>query len=326
MAELRDKPPATLSLDLDNLWSYLRTRGDGNWREFPSFLDRAVPRILRLLESLELRITIFVVGRDLELPQHRDIFSAIISAGHELGNHSYEHPVDFHRAAPITISDEIERTESAIEAIGGRRPLGFRGPSFRLSRTILKTLAVRGYRYDASTFPTFAGPLARAYYRTTNRLDAADNSRIGDLFGSFRDGMRQLKPYNWDVDKTIISEVPVTTFPFIRTPIHLTYINFIADYSSLLARSYLATALACCRTSRIAPSLLLHATDFIGADDSQCPRFLPGMKRTSDDKIASLHTILRQYIANFEVMTLEHYVESVVRKHELTVRSTTGRL
>jgi peptidoglycan-N-acetylglucosamine deacetylase len=311
MAPVSAKPPATLSLDLDNLWSYLRAHGDDRWREYPSYLDCAVPRLLRLLDTLALRITIFVVGRDIELPRHGEIFAPISNAGHELANHSYEHTLDFHRAAPRAVIDEIVRTESAIEAIGGRRPVGFRGPSFRLSKTILETLALRGYRYDASTFPTFAGPLARAYHLTTSRLDRAGKARARDLFGSMRDGLRPLRPYRWQIAGTNIIELPVTTFPLIRTPIHLTYINFIADYSPLLARAYITSALRCYRASRIAPSLLLHAADFIGADDRGCPRFLPGMKRNSDEKIALVRCVLEGLRANFDIMTMARYVETI---------------
>ena len=36
---------ASLSLDLDNKWSYLKTHGDPGWDSFPSYLDVVVPRL-----------------------------------------------------------------------------------------------------------------------------------------------------------------------------------------------------------------------------------------------------------------------------------------
>ena len=51
------RPVATLSLDLDNLWSYLKTRGDRSWRSLPSFLRSrgtacpAIPRGARASRS-----------------------------------------------------------------------------------------------------------------------------------------------------------------------------------------------------------------------------------------------------------------------------------
>ena len=45
---------ASVSLDLDNLWSYLKTHGDDGWRDRPSYLDRFVPHMLEVLERLDL--------------------------------------------------------------------------------------------------------------------------------------------------------------------------------------------------------------------------------------------------------------------------------
>ena len=38
------KPAASISLDLDNLWSYLKTQGAPGWESYPSYLDQVVPR------------------------------------------------------------------------------------------------------------------------------------------------------------------------------------------------------------------------------------------------------------------------------------------
>ena len=58
------KPLASLSLDLDDLWTYLKTRGDPAWEGCPSYLPTFVPQALDLLERLGLQITVFVVGAD----------------------------------------------------------------------------------------------------------------------------------------------------------------------------------------------------------------------------------------------------------------------
>ena len=35
-------PPASISLDLDNLWSYMKIHGDAGWDDYPSYLDTLV--------------------------------------------------------------------------------------------------------------------------------------------------------------------------------------------------------------------------------------------------------------------------------------------
>ena len=58
------KPKASLSLDLDNKWSYMKTHGDPGWDAFPSYLHIVVPRTLNLLREFDLTITWFIVGQD----------------------------------------------------------------------------------------------------------------------------------------------------------------------------------------------------------------------------------------------------------------------
>lgn len=305
--ERNTRPRASLSLDLDNLWAYLRTQGDQSWKEMPSFLDLAIPRLRDFFATAGWSITIFVVGRDIEVTGHGALLESLVSAGHELGNHSYTHRIDFHRLDIEAVVTELETTEGLLESVGAPRPRGFRGPSFRLSPTVIEVLATRDYVYDASTFPTFIGPLARRFLNKRPASTAISDEGHDDVFGSWRDGLRPLKPYRWQSGSGNVLEIPVTTFPLARTPVHFTYVNFIADKSPLAAEAYFTAALTACRAIGASPSLLLHATDFIGSDDRACPRFLPGMKRTSDEKIRFLRKLLERYYKWFEVMPMASF-------------------
>lgn len=55
------KPIASISLDLDDLWSYQRTHGDPDWKRRGSYLPRLMPVLLDLLDRRGCRITFFVV-------------------------------------------------------------------------------------------------------------------------------------------------------------------------------------------------------------------------------------------------------------------------
>ena len=59
---------ASVSLDLDNVWSYLKTHGDDGWERRPSYLATFVPYVLDVLEQEQLQITFFVVGADAAHP------------------------------------------------------------------------------------------------------------------------------------------------------------------------------------------------------------------------------------------------------------------
>ena len=274
---MTDKPPAMLSLDLDDLWSYLRTYGDPQWTEYPSMLDIAVPRIMRFFDKNKLRITIFIVGRDAEAPSNRELLRALIASGHEIANHSFDHALDFHAFSTARLQDDFDRSETAIADLGAPRPRGFRGPSFRLSGAILELLSKRSYQYDASTFPTFVGPLARAWQRRFFELNEAEKKQLSGMFGGFADARRPLNPYKWQCSERTLVEIPVSTMPFFRLPIHWTYVNYLASFSKPLALRYVRANIALSRATGLHPCLLLHATDFIGRDDRKCPEFLPGM-------------------------------------------------
>jgi protoporphyrinogen oxidase len=302
---------ATLSIDLDNLWSYLKTRGDRSWESLPSFLDVVVPRILAILGQRDLMATWFVVGRDAALEQDRPLLAEVVDAGHEIGNHSFGHDPWLHRYTRERLERELALAEDAIEAATGLRPNGFRSPGYSLSREVLATLERRGYRYDASTLPSFTGPLARAFYVRTARLSAEERVERSDLFGPFRDGIRPLKPYRWRLDGSTLVEVPITTLPILRTPIHMSYLMYIAERSPALALQYLRSALRLCRLFDIQPSLLLHSHDFVGADDVPALSFFPGFRLPGEAKMRFVGRCLDVLHLDFRVLPLGGYVDEL---------------
>jgi len=71
---------ASLSLDLDNQWSYMKTHGDAGWQSHPSYLDAVVPRILAFLAERRLTITFFIVGQDAALEKNHTALRSIAAA------------------------------------------------------------------------------------------------------------------------------------------------------------------------------------------------------------------------------------------------------
>jgi peptidoglycan-N-acetylglucosamine deacetylase len=313
----RTKPVASLSLDLDNHWSYLKTHGDESWREFPSYLDVMVPRALDLLEKYNLKITFFVVGQDAALSRNHSALKEIAEAGHEIGNHSYRHEPWLHAYARDEIEAELENAERAIIAATGTRPRGFRGPGYSFSASLLQTLELRNYLYDASTFPTFIGPFARAYYFFSAMLSADQKQERKKLFGGLRDAIRPLKPYHWDLGGRRLLEIPVTTTPILRTPFHLSYILYLAGWSSPLAHAYFRTALQLCLMTGVQPSLLLHPLDFLGRDDVKNLEFFPAMQLNSRTKLELVDRALETYSTLFRVVPLMEHAEILNASQEL---------
>ncbi|KXK00895.1 MAG: polysaccharide deacetylase [Acidobacteria bacterium OLB17] len=296
---------ASLSLDLDNQWSYMKTHGDAGWESFPSYLDRVVPAALSFLEKHDQKITFFIVGQDAALEKNREALRSIADAGHEIGNHSFHHEPWLHLYSKAELIEEFERSEAAIEEATGRRPKAFRGPGFSLSPLVLETLAERGYDLDCSTFPTYIAPLARAYYFfTAPKMSDEEREKRKQLFGKFSDGFKPLNPYIVSTAKGKIAEIPVTTFPGVKTPIHASYVIYLSTFSLLAAKAYWRSALSACRIANIQPSLLLHPLDFLTGDDVPELKFFPGMGLAADRKLGLLDWIVSAYKEAFDVTTV----------------------
>ena len=306
---MTSKPLASLSLDLDNKWSYLKTHGDA-WQGLPSYLDVLVPRVLDFLRARGLTITFFVVGADAAVKSNRGLLRALADAGHEIGNHSFHHEPWLHLYTPAQVEEEIARAEEAIVAATGRRPIGFRGPGFSLSGAVLRVLARRGYLYDASTFPTYLMPLARAYYFLTAKFSAEEKRLRQSLGGTFWAGLRPLQPYRWEGHGELI-ELPVTTMPLFKVPIHVSYLHCLGVRSPRLALWYFDWALLLCRLTGTQPSLLLHPTDFLGCDDTAELAFFPGLALASERKLALVSAVLRRLTERFEVVPLAEHARRV---------------
>ena len=314
------KPNASLSLDLDNLWVYLKTHGDSGWESFPSYLEVVVPRALEFLRDRSLRITFFVVGQDASLEKNREAIASLSAAGHEIGNHSFSHEPWLHLYSEERIESELSRTEDHIQSVTGIRPVGFRGPGFSLSETVLRALQRRGYEYDATTFPTFIGPLARAYYFRTARLSKDEKEKRRLLFGRLAEGLRPNKPYRWDLGDERLLEIPVTTFPILKIPIHVSYLHYLTEFSPLLARLYFRAALFFCRLVGVEPSLLLHPLDFMGAEDAREFAFFPGMGLTRSLKIAQVGAYLDEMERRFNLLTMREHAARIASEGSLPVR------
>ncbi len=318
----------SLSLDLDNQWAYMKTHGDAGWDAFPSYLDAVVERVLPCLAQYGLRITVFVVGQDAALEKNHAALRAIADAGHEIGNHSFHHEPWLHQQTREAIEDELARASRAIEDVTGHRPRGFRGPGFALGPDILRVLVGHGYLYDCSTFPTFLGPLARMYYfRQTRGLSNDERHRRRELFGKATEGFRPLSPYVWNVDGRALLEIPVTTMPVSRAPMHMSYLLYLAGVSEGLAMAYLRTSIALCLQMGIEPSFLLHPLDFISGDVVHDLAFFPGMNMPTARKLALMGAVLSELAKHFDLVDMETHARAILARGAVSLRrmSAEGR-
>ena len=140
-----------LSFDVDNE-SYLLARGETS----PTTLSAAdfgaesgLPRILDLLDRHQIPASFFIPAVSALL--HPEMIPAIVKAGrHEVGVHGW-----IHEYLPTigSAAEEERLLNQAIEFLTkatGKRPVGYRAPSWAFSEHTLELVRKAGFLYDSS--------------------------------------------------------------------------------------------------------------------------------------------------------------------------------
>ena len=316
----KKKMLASVSLDLDDKWSYMKVHGDAGWEKFPSYLDIVLPITLDVLDKLDIKITFFIVGQDAAIEKNHPILKMIVDRGHEVANHSFHHESWLKTYTKEKIEAEIANAEEAILKATGKRTNMFRGPGFSWSNDLLEVLQKRNYIFDASLLPTYISPLMRKYYFWKSKLSKEEKESRKELFGSFKESFYPLKPYNWQLpNKKNLLEIPVTTMPVFKIPFHQSYLIYISNISEGLMKMYLRFSIFMCKITKTPPSYLLHPLDLIGSDHVPELAFFPGMNIQSEKKVQIFETAMTILKNNFELLPMGAFAERISKERKTII-------
>jgi len=107
----------------------------------------ALPRILALLERFGIKTSFFIPG--VVIDTYPALCDRIVAAGHEIGHHGWTH------VPPANLKPEEEeaglvRGIERIRQLTGRKPAGYRSPSWDLSADTVRLLLKHGFLYESS--------------------------------------------------------------------------------------------------------------------------------------------------------------------------------
>ncbi|GKY87872.1 polysaccharide deacetylase family protein [Sinisalibacter aestuarii] len=91
---------------------------------------RLTPQLLDLLKARRVRATFFVIGRN--VARYPDIVKRMVDEGHEIGNHTWRHPV-LSQLGTASVLRELDRTSEAVYRAVQRIPVTMRPPYGALS-------------------------------------------------------------------------------------------------------------------------------------------------------------------------------------------------
>jgi polysaccharide deacetylase family protein (PEP-CTERM system associated) len=123
------------------------------WPRFESRVTRNTERLLELFDEAGVRATFFVLGWVGE--QHPSLVRRIAQAGHEIASHGFEHRLVY-AGDREAFRRDLRRARDTLQAIAGVPVIGYRAPSYSVTRQSLWALDVlidEGYAYDASIYP-----------------------------------------------------------------------------------------------------------------------------------------------------------------------------
>jgi polysaccharide deacetylase family protein (PEP-CTERM system associated) len=123
------------------------------WDSMPSRVVPNTHRLLAMFDEFHVKATFFILGWVAQ--RYPQLVKTIADQGHELASHGFGHNLVYNQT-PQSFREDVRRAKDIIEDQGAQRVLGYRAPSYSITKKslwALDVLAEEGYTYDASIFP-----------------------------------------------------------------------------------------------------------------------------------------------------------------------------
>ncbi len=283
-----------VSVDLDAIRFYRAIHGLGAQESNASseqdpVLGVAVRRLADWAAELDIPLTWFVVGRDLDDERYKDTLDGLCRRGHELGNHSLDHFYDLTRRGRGVIREQVLLATERLSRITGRSQHGFRAPGYTMTDELHSVLRELGVAYDSSVFPCPAYFCAKAVALFGQRLFGRESHAILDEPRVLSAPMR---PYrmgeNYLRSGEGILELPIQVTPRLRLPYLGTSLTALGPSGAkLLTRGVIGESLI---------NLELHGIDALDAGDGLADLALvqPDLRIGWQRKLETLGGVVRQ--------------------------------
>jgi polysaccharide deacetylase family protein (PEP-CTERM system associated) len=144
------------------------------------FIKESLDIVLPFLDKHNIKATFFVTGDVLE--KYPEEINKVFKKGHEISSHGYTHKMLKNQEKKEVILGLI-KSKKMIKRITGKNPLGFRAPSWSISKKefwIYEELDKLGFKYSSSLFPVNMGLYGSADFPIKN-FNPLKNSRFLEI-------------------------------------------------------------------------------------------------------------------------------------------------
>jgi|SRR6056297_1509212 len=157
------------------------------WDSFEYRLEKNLDRILKYLNSKNLKATFFCLGWIAD--KYPELIRKINEKGHEIGSHSFSHKLAYEQNKK-DFENDLERSIKILEDLTGKKVTSYRAPGFSIKEEniwVFELLTKYGIEKDSSIFP------ARRAHGGLEKFEYSE-------------------PFMIDVDGLKIKEFPVNVF------------------------------------------------------------------------------------------------------------------
>ncbi|GEC06503.1 hypothetical protein SSP24_41580 [Streptomyces spinoverrucosus] len=134
--------------------------------------------LLKYLAQYKARATFFVVGQN--VATHPDIVRAEMKSGHEIANHSWNHPV-LTNLTPAQIRSQLERTTAAIKDATGQEPTLFRPPYGAIDDRVKAATSLSPVLWDVDTLDWKSHDPAKVAQTVISQAEPNDVVLVHDI-------------------------------------------------------------------------------------------------------------------------------------------------
>jgi peptidoglycan/xylan/chitin deacetylase (PgdA/CDA1 family) len=290
------------SLNFDWLSSVVEVDDIENLENIDRFLCEETDELLNYITDKGGRVSIFVVGKDLMRPIIAKYIKKWFEDGHEIGNHSWSHPVNFGELSQSEIKEEIFKTEQIILKTINKKSEGFISPSWSSSILTFKTLLNNDFTYDHSIMPSIQNIFLRLMMALKSKKRKESITKIISwrlLLFSIR---QPTKPYVLLSEEKKMIQVPLPTifklFSYWYTPDLL--LSFYSRYRTLFLK-------------KIGSHVVFHPADYCSFDQiSNYKDLFP----QSNIELGERKKVIKNYIDtlyenNYQIITMKRLVSSL---------------
>lgn len=172
--------------------------------------------LLSILNSLDVKITVFAVGEIFELFPH--VIKLFEKYDCEFEPHSYSHNFDSPDSEP-----EIEKGKSAYFDYFKKYPKGYRAPRGKISDPGIKLLEKHGFLYDSSIFPSYF-PDPFRYLFSNKQVHYYGDSKIMEI------PITSVSPFRLTLSISYIKLLGVNFFTALSLPDVICFGSHLHDY------------------------------------------------------------------------------------------------